>query len=127
MSLGVLYLFATEPTYVATASMVIDTRKAQLLDPQSASRGEINVDVGMVQTEIELLKSDNVSRAVVNQLNLIDDPEFAGGPSRIYWLSDRPSLQYTRPTRTAAGEGSRTWRARNWRNGCSRHSRASGR
>lgn len=78
MSLGVIYLFVTKPTYVATASMMIDTRKAQLLDPQ-AKGGEPTVDVGMVQTQIELLKSQNVSRAVVKELHLMDDPEFAGG------------------------------------------------
>ena len=80
MALAALFVFTTVPTYVATASIVIDARKAQLLNPQSASRGEINVDTSMVQTEIELLKSDNVSRAVINQLNLTKDPEFAGGP-----------------------------------------------
>jgi succinoglycan biosynthesis transport protein ExoP len=81
MALAALFLFTTVPTYVATASIVIDARKAQLLNPQSASRSEVNVDTSMVQTEIELLKSDNVSRAVINQLNLTQDPEFAGGPS----------------------------------------------
>jgi polysaccharide biosynthesis transport protein len=80
MALAMLFLFTTVPTYVATASIVIDARKAQMLNPQFASRGEVNVDTSMVQTEIELLKSDNVSRAVINQLNLTQDPEFAGGP-----------------------------------------------
>jgi polysaccharide biosynthesis transport protein len=80
LALATLFVFTTVPTYVATASIVIDARKAQLLNPQSASRGEVNVDTSMVQTEIELLKSDNVSRAVINQLNLTQDPEFAGGP-----------------------------------------------
>ena len=81
MALAVLFLFTTVPTYIATASVVIDTRKAQLLNPQSASRGgEVNVDTSMVQTEIELLKSDNVSRAVINKLNLTEDTEYAGGP-----------------------------------------------
>src|SRR5579875_164885 len=77
MSLALLYLFTTVPTYVATASMVIDARKVQALNPQETSRGSENVDTGMVQTEIELLKSDNVSRAVVKKLDLIHDPEFA--------------------------------------------------
>jgi succinoglycan biosynthesis transport protein ExoP len=36
MALAVLFLFTTVPTYVATASIVIDARKAQLLNPQSA-------------------------------------------------------------------------------------------
>jgi polysaccharide biosynthesis transport protein len=80
MTLGVIYLLVTVPTYVATASMMIDTRKAQLLDPQTSQRNsEPNVDIGMVQTQIELLKSQNVSRAVIKELHLTDDPEFIGG------------------------------------------------
>ncbi len=80
VALSLLYLFTTTPTFVATGYMVIDARKAQLLDPQSATRNDVNVDMAMVQTEIELLKSDNVSRAVIDKLHLTEDPEFAGGP-----------------------------------------------
>jgi succinoglycan biosynthesis transport protein ExoP len=80
MTLGVIYLLVTVPTYVATATMMIDTRKAQLLDPQAShGNSEPNVDIGMVQTQIELLKSQNVSRAVIKELHLTDDPEFIGG------------------------------------------------
>ena len=80
VALSLLYLFTTTPTFVATASMVIDARKAQLLNPQSATRSDVNVDVSAVQTEIELLKSANVSRAVIEKLHLTEDPEYAGGP-----------------------------------------------
>ena len=80
VALSLLYLFTTTPTFVATGYMVIDARKAQLLDPQSATRNDVNVDMATVQTEIELLKSDNVSRAVIDKLHLTEDPEFAGGP-----------------------------------------------
>ncbi|HUI22622.1 MAG TPA: polysaccharide biosynthesis tyrosine autokinase [Methylocella sp.] len=80
MALAGLYLFTAVPTYVATASMVIDARKVHTLNPQEATRGDAPLDTSAVQTEIELLKSDNVSRAVVNKLDLTKDPEFAGGP-----------------------------------------------
>jgi succinoglycan biosynthesis transport protein ExoP len=80
LALTFLYLYTTVPTYVATASMVIDARKLQMLNPQTTTRDEVNVDASMVQTEIELLKSDNVSRAVINKLHLTEDPEFVGEP-----------------------------------------------
>jgi succinoglycan biosynthesis transport protein ExoP len=80
MAIALLYLFTTVPTFVATATMVIDTRKVQMLNPDSVSRSEVNVDAPMVQTEMELLKSDNVSRAVINKLHLTEDPEYAGTP-----------------------------------------------
>jgi len=80
MALTLLYLTTTVPIFVATASIVIDARKEQVLDPQLASRGDISVDDAQVLTEIELLKSDNVSREVIKKLHLTEDPEFAGAP-----------------------------------------------
>jgi polysaccharide biosynthesis transport protein len=99
--LSLLYLFTTTPTFVATAYMVIDARKAQLLDPQSATRSDVNIDISVVQTEIELLKSDNVSRAVIEKLHLTQDPEYAGGPpgfigsliSRVFTLFSTPPVK----------------------------------
>src|SRR5208283_3001971 len=52
MALTFLYLFTTVPTFVATASMVIDARKLQTLNPQNAASGAVNVDTSMVQTEM---------------------------------------------------------------------------
>jgi succinoglycan biosynthesis transport protein ExoP len=80
MALAILYLATAVPVYVATAYMVIDARKVQMLDPQESARGAVNIDAGMVQTQIELMKSQNVSREVIKRLNLTDDPEFAGRP-----------------------------------------------
>ncbi len=77
VALGLIYLFTAVPTYIATASMLIDTRKAQVFEPQTA-HSEVVVDAGMVQSQIEVLKSENVSRAVIKQLRLTEDPEFAG-------------------------------------------------
>jgi polysaccharide biosynthesis transport protein len=81
LAIAVVYLFTATPIYVATAYMVIDTHQLQLLqDPQEAARSTINVDAGMVSTQIQLLKSQNVSRAVIGKLNLTEDKEFAGPP-----------------------------------------------
>lgn len=72
---GLLYLITTPARYTATATMVIDTRKVQLLQQQSVL-GDAPIDSGMVQTEVEILKSQNVSLAVIHDLKLADDPEF---------------------------------------------------
>jgi succinoglycan biosynthesis transport protein ExoP len=101
MALTFLYLFTTVPTFVATASMVIDARKLQTLNPQTAASGAVNVDTSMVQTEMELLKSDNVSRAVIHKLHLTEDPEFVGQPpgfigaliNRVHGLFASPSVE----------------------------------
>ncbi len=81
MAIALIYLLTATPIYVATAYMVIDTHQLQLLqDPQEAARSAINVDSGMVATQIQLLKSQNVSRAVIAKLHLTEDKEFAGPP-----------------------------------------------
>ncbi|MGY2933662.1 succinoglycan biosynthesis transport protein ExoP [Bradyrhizobium sp. GM6.1] len=57
--------------------MVIDTRKVQLFQQQSVL-GDIAVDSATIETQVEILKSENISLAVIRDLHLIDDPEFTG-------------------------------------------------
>ena len=77
LALGLLYYFTTPASYTATGSIVIDKRKLQLFQKESVL-GDVDVDTATVQTEAEVLKSDNVGLAVVRKLQLADDPEFAG-------------------------------------------------
>lgn len=77
IGLGLVYLWATPPSFTATATVVIDTRKVQLFQQQSVL-GDIPVDAGTVQTQVEIAKSDNISLAVIKEHQLIDDPEFTG-------------------------------------------------
>jgi succinoglycan biosynthesis transport protein ExoP len=79
-TLGLFYLLTTPSSYTATATMVIDTRKVQLFQQQSVL-GDITIDAGTVQTQVEILKSQNVSLSAIKELHLIDDPEFTGGGS----------------------------------------------
>ena len=77
--LAVIYLFNTAPIYVATASMAIDVDQVKSLEPRAGN--ELVVDSGLIQTQIEILKSQSVSRSVIKQLRLTEDPEFIGnGP-----------------------------------------------
>ncbi|MCK1616117.1 polysaccharide biosynthesis tyrosine autokinase [Bradyrhizobium sp. 159] len=75
--LALLYLFTAAPQFTSTASMVIDTRKVQLFQQQSVL-GDIAVDSASVETQVEILKSENISLAVIRDLHLIEDPEFSG-------------------------------------------------
>lgn len=74
---ALLYLFTAAPQFTSTASMVIDTRKVQLFQQQSVL-GDIAVDSATVETQVEILKSENISLAVIRDLHLIEDPEFSG-------------------------------------------------
>ncbi|RTE90034.1 polysaccharide biosynthesis tyrosine autokinase [Bradyrhizobium sp. LVM 105] len=73
--LALLYLFTAAPQFTSTASMVIDTRKVQLFQQQSVL-GDIAVDSATVETQVEILKSENISLAVIRDLHLTEDPEF---------------------------------------------------
>lgn len=74
---GLLYLFTAAPQFTSSASMVIDTRKVQLFQQQSVL-GDIAVDSATVETQVEILKSENISLAVIRELHLTEDPEFTG-------------------------------------------------
>lgn len=75
---AIVYLFTAAPLFTSTASMVIDTRKLQLFQQQSLL-GDVALDSATVETQLEILKSENVSLAVIRDLHLIDDQEFTGG------------------------------------------------
>jgi len=75
--LGAFYILTARPSFTAQAMMFIDARKVQLLQQQSLY-GDIPVDTAAVESQVELLKSENVALAVVKNLHLTEDPEFAG-------------------------------------------------
>ncbi len=79
LALAILYLANTPPRFTASGAMVIDTRKVQVLDKESVL-GDTQIDASTVQTQVEMLKSDNIALAVIRKLHLIDDPEFVPPP-----------------------------------------------
>ncbi|PIT04896.1 exopolysaccharide biosynthesis protein [Bradyrhizobium nitroreducens] len=81
--LALLYLFTAAPLFTSTASMVIDTRKVQLFQQQSVL-GDIAIDSATVETQVEILKSENISLAVIRDLHLTEDPEFTGSGGGLF-------------------------------------------
>jgi succinoglycan biosynthesis transport protein ExoP len=74
---GILYLLITPPNFTAVATLVIDTRKVQLFQQQSLFN-DLPADAGTVETQVEILKSENIALKVIKDLHLEDDPEFVG-------------------------------------------------
>ena len=70
-----VFLFTTPPRYTAQAKLIIDSRKVQLFQQQSVL-GEIPVESATVESQIEILKSENIALSVIKDLHLIEDPEF---------------------------------------------------
>jgi succinoglycan biosynthesis transport protein ExoP len=75
LGLGAVYLFTTPPSFTAQAMMIIDSRKVQLFQQQSVL-GDIGVDSATVESQVEILKSDNIARSVIKELRLTQDPMF---------------------------------------------------
>lgn len=68
-------LLALKPVYTATALVLVDPSKKNLLDPDAALGGT-GSDSLRVDSEVELVKSETTLLAVARDLNLATDPEF---------------------------------------------------
>ena len=65
------------PSYTAQAQLLIDARKVQVFQQQSIL-GDIPIDTAQVESQVEILKSENIASAVIKNLHLTEDPEFVG-------------------------------------------------
>lgn len=72
--LAVGYLMVVRSTYTAQATILIDTRRVQL-QPQSMF-SEAPVDAPLVESQVEIIKSDDIARTIIKNMNLASDPEF---------------------------------------------------
>ncbi len=75
IAMGFTYLLTTPPSYTATATMIIDTKRVQLFQQQSMFT-DLPIDTGAVESQVEILRSENIALAVIKKLHLEDDPEF---------------------------------------------------
>lgn len=91
VGLALLFLFTTPAKFLGEANLLIDTKRVQLFQQQAATDA-FPVDPGNVLTELAILQSDNVSNAVIKELDLTSDPEFVS--PRVGLLGD--IVQYAR-------------------------------
>jgi len=78
IGLAVVNIFTSAPRYTATAELIIDTHRLQLLQQQSQVSLDLPVDTGLVDSQVEILKSETIALSVIKDLHLGDDPEFVG-------------------------------------------------
>jgi succinoglycan biosynthesis transport protein ExoP len=78
LGLGLLYLFTAPPRYTANAMLMIDSSRVRILQQQREALGDVPLDTAQVETQLEVLKSDNIGLSVIKELHLGDDPEFTG-------------------------------------------------
>ncbi|MGF1474611.1 MAG: GumC family protein [Geminicoccaceae bacterium] len=90
--LSYLYIDSLTPLYQAEASLVLDSRRANVgIDPVVAS---VQPEASVIRSEVDVLRSRWLARRVVDELSLVNDAEFntALQPphfSMRQWLFDR--------------------------------------
>lgn len=75
--LALAYLAVTTPTYTATASVLIDPRDMRTTNLNDVLPG-IGSDSAAIASQISILESEDLLSAVMDDLHLANDPEFAG-------------------------------------------------
>ena len=75
IALAAIYLHNTPDKFGAMASLLIDSRRAQLSQSDGAATV---VDQSAIDTQIEMLKSERIVLQVIDKLKLTEDPEFSG-------------------------------------------------
>ena len=72
---AVVYLAMTPARYIASSMLLFDVRKNEPFQQQGYPNAA--ADSAFVDSEVEVLKSENLARSVVRTLSLQSDPEFA--------------------------------------------------
>lgn len=88
--LGVVYLMTTPPTFTAYARMLTDTRKEQVIFAQQPMTWDY-MEGAAVESQVEVLKSENIARAVVKEHHLTEDPDIVG-PANDLWGTIRAAI-----------------------------------
>jgi succinoglycan biosynthesis transport protein ExoP len=78
VALGLVVLITTPASFTAHAMLLIDSSKLRILQQQQASIGDNSIDSTQVETQVEILKSENIGLSVIKDFKLADDPEFSG-------------------------------------------------
>jgi succinoglycan biosynthesis transport protein ExoP len=83
LACGVIYLMTAAPKFLAQAELLIDTRKAQTFQQQSLVT-DSTIDSAAVDSQIQVLKSENIATSVIKDLHLTSEPEFVGAKPGIF-------------------------------------------
>ncbi len=84
LALVLIYLMTATPMFTANARILMDTRQPQVVDKDSGSAiNSTLIDPGFVDSQVEILNSDDLILSVVRKLKLTQDPEFTGAEPSI--------------------------------------------
>lgn len=91
LALAVAYLVVTPPQYTATTLLLIDAR-SNVLPIQQIRATDANAESAHVETQVEVLKSERITRAVIVSEDLAKYPEFSQSrpPFWQFWKQEEP-------------------------------------
>ena len=75
-STGVLYLHFATPIYTAHAKIVTEVQKGKFLREQSVL-ADTPINSAQLANQLLILKSESIAKAVIDDLHLLENPEFA--------------------------------------------------
>ena len=96
LAVAALFLAFAPSRYSATALVMPDTRRSPA-SPGEASPVGI-VDPVLLQSQLEVMKSDRIANIVIDKLGLLDDSEFVGPGMLWRWLAAAGLVDATPPT-----------------------------
>ena len=76
-ALGIVYAVTSPVRYSASSQLIIKSRRVLPFTGQAIVQ-QATVDTTVADNQVEVLKSEAVHLAVIESLNLLDDPEFTG-------------------------------------------------
>jgi polysaccharide biosynthesis transport protein len=97
VALGVAYVLTVPPSYRASALLMVENRRASYYFSEPNFSAEPVTDQTRVESQIQVLRSEQIAAAVVQRLHLEEKPEFAPHPSPLLaWLGVADALTAAR-------------------------------
>ena len=74
-ALGAVFFWKSEPRFIATTTLLINTHKIAIIQQPASDEMPMQA-VGAVESQVELLRSDEVALRVIKKLDLANNPLF---------------------------------------------------
>lgn len=78
--LGLIYILTAVPLYTARTHVMIDNRSIRALEDMAAMTA-IGGDQTAIDSEVEVIRSEQIGMRVIERLDLVDNPQFMNPPS----------------------------------------------
>src|SRR6266508_947031 len=122
VALMALIIAQTTPMYKASARLLLDTRTFKVVSTKAALSGVDTMNLGAIQSELEVIQSEFLIGRVVDKLGLANNPDFNGtkppgfidsafAPLRELWATGISTLLAPAPKPQPAAQPARSSRA----------------